>query len=76
MVCKHKHCCIIGILTIIHRSQLLQRHRKVELDLTNNIYTDIWALGTKDMNAVDNGFDISDNNTEILIANWPVKAFL
>lgn len=76
MVCKHKHCCIIGILTIIHRLRLLQHHRKVELDLTNNTYTDIWALGTKDMNAVGNGFDISDNNTEILIANWPVKAFL
>lgn len=54
---------------------LQENNAVVELNLTNNTYTDIWALGTKDMNAVGNGFDISDNNTEVLIANWPVKAF-
>lgn len=54
---------------------LQENNAVVELNLTNNTYTDIWALGTKDMNTAGNGFDISDNNTEVLIANWPVKAF-
>lgn len=46
-----------------------------EINLTNNTITDIWALGTKDMSAVGNGFDISDKNGEILIANWPIQAY-
>lgn len=46
-----------------------------EIDLTNNTITDVWALGTKDMSAVGNGFDISDKNDEILIANWPIQAY-
>ncbi|AXG74303.1 T9SS C-terminal target domain-containing protein [Flavobacterium arcticum] len=46
-----------------------------EVNLTNNTVTDIWALGTKDMSAVGNGFDISDENGEILIANWPIQAY-
>lgn len=54
---------------------LQENNAVVELNLTNNTYTDIWALGTKDMNVAGNGFDISDNNTEVLIANWPVKAY-
>ncbi|RYD84910.1 MAG: alkaline phosphatase, partial [Sphingobacteriales bacterium] len=37
--------------------------------------TDVWALGTKDVSEPGNGFDISDNNNEILIANWPIKAY-
>ncbi|WP_051197420.1 choice-of-anchor I family protein [Flavobacterium soli] len=45
------------------------------INLTNNTYTSVWALGTKDMSLPGNGFDASDNNSEILIANWPVKAF-
>lgn len=54
---------------------LQENNAVVELNLTNNTYADIWALGTKDMNIAGNGFDISDNNTEVLIANWPVKAY-
>ncbi|QYJ68078.1 choice-of-anchor I family protein [Flavobacterium litorale] len=45
------------------------------INLNNNTLVDIWALGTKDMNAPGNGFDISDRNSEILIANWPVQAY-
>ena len=54
---------------------LQENNAVVELNLTNNTYTAIWALGTKDISAPGNGFDISDSNTEVLIANWPVKSY-
>jgi len=56
---------------------VLQENNAVaEINLTNNTYTSVWALGTKDMSLPGNGFDASDNNNEVLIANWPVKAYL
>ncbi|NDI99757.1 T9SS type A sorting domain-containing protein [Flavobacterium sp. LaA7.5] len=54
---------------------LQENNAIAEIDLTNNTITDIWALGTKDMSLPGNGFDISDNNDEILIANWPIQAY-
>ncbi|PZR15557.1 MAG: hypothetical protein DI539_18305 [Flavobacterium psychrophilum] len=54
---------------------LQENNAIAEINLTNNTITDIWALGTKDMSAMGNGFDISDNNNEILIANWPIKTY-
>lgn len=47
----------------------------IEVNLSNNTLGNIWGLGKKDMNLPGNGFDASDNNGEILIANWPVKAY-
>ena len=47
----------------------------VEVDLTTKTLGNLWGLGTKDMSLPGNGFDASDNNGEILIANWPVKAY-
>lgn len=46
----------------------------IEINLATNTLGNIWALGTKDMSVVGNGMDISDTNTQVLIANWPVKA--
>jgi hypothetical protein len=46
-----------------------------EINLTTNSYTDIWALGTKDVSLPGNGMDISDNNSQVLIANWPIKSY-
>ncbi|MDR6966858.1 hypothetical protein J2X31_000858 [Flavobacterium arsenatis] len=54
---------------------LQENNAIAEINLSNNTYTSVWALGTKDMSLPGNGFDASDNNNEILIANWPVKAF-
>lgn len=54
---------------------LQENNAIAEINLTNNTYTSVWALGTKDMSLPGNGFDASDNNNEVLIANWPVKAF-
>ncbi|MBA9074175.1 hypothetical protein GGR22_002342 [Flavobacterium gossypii] len=54
---------------------LQENNAIVEINLTNNTYTALWALGTKDMSVVGNGADISDNNGQILIANWPIKSF-
>jgi hypothetical protein len=54
---------------------LQENNAIAEINLTNNTITDIWALGTKDVSAMGNGFDISDNNNEILIANWPIQAY-
>jgi hypothetical protein len=46
-----------------------------EINLTNNTYADVWALGTKDASIPGNGMDISDNNGQVLIANWPIKSY-
>ncbi|MGH2664307.1 choice-of-anchor I family protein [Flavobacterium sp.] len=46
-----------------------------EINLASNTYADIWPLGTKDVNLPGNGMDISDNNNQTLIANWPIKAY-
>lgn len=54
---------------------LQENNAIAEINLTNNTYTALWALGTKDMSVVGNGADISDNNGQILIANWPIKSF-
>lgn len=54
---------------------LQENNAIAEINLTNNTIADIWALGKKDMSLPGNGFDISDNNNEVLIANWPVSAF-
>jgi len=54
---------------------LQENNAIAEINLANNTYTSLWALGTKDMSVPGNGADISDNNGEILIANWPIKSF-
>lgn len=54
---------------------LQENNAIAEINLTTPAITSIWALGTKDMSAVGNGFDASDNNGEILIANWPVESY-
>lgn len=46
-----------------------------EINLNTNTITDIWPLGTKDVSIPGNGMDISDNNNQTLIANWPIKAY-
>lgn len=46
-----------------------------EINLATNTYADIWPLGTKDVSLPGNGMDISDNNNQVLIANWPIKAY-
>lgn len=47
----------------------------IEVNLVTKTLGNIWGLGQKDMSLPGNGFDASDNNGEILIANWPVKAY-
>ena len=54
---------------------LQENNAIAEINLQTKVVTDIWALGTKDMSEAGNGFDASDNNQEILMANWPVKAY-
>jgi hypothetical protein len=54
---------------------LQENNAIAEISLTTVTITDVWALGTKDMSLMGNGADISDNNGEILIANWPIKSY-
>ncbi|WP_116787186.1 choice-of-anchor I family protein [Flavobacterium psychrotrophum] len=54
---------------------LQENNAIAEINLANGTIADVWALGTKDMSIPGNGFDISDNNDEVLIANWPVKTY-
>ncbi|MBK1897646.1 choice-of-anchor I family protein [Chryseobacterium paridis] len=54
---------------------LQENNAIAEVNLATKTITSIWGLGKKDMSLPGNGFDASDNNGEILIANWPVKTF-
>ncbi|REC49546.1 choice-of-anchor I family protein [Chryseobacterium pennipullorum] len=54
---------------------LQENNAIAEVNLTTKTITNIWGLGKKDMSIPGNGFDASDNNGEVLIANWPVKAY-
>lgn len=54
---------------------LQENNAIAEINLTNNNISDIWALGTKDISLPGNGFDVSDNNGQVLIANWPIQAY-
>ncbi|MDQ1855239.1 choice-of-anchor I family protein [Chryseobacterium sp. WLY505] len=54
---------------------LQENNAIAEINLATKTITGIWGLGKKDMNLPGNGFDASDNNGEVLIANWPVKAY-
>jgi hypothetical protein len=54
---------------------LQENNAVAEVNLASKTITAIWGLGKKDMSIPGNGFDASDNNGEILIANWPVKAY-
>ncbi len=54
---------------------LQENNAIAEIDLNTKTYMALWGLGTKDMSLLGNGFDASDNNGEVLIANWPVQAF-
>lgn len=54
---------------------LQENNAIAEIDLATKTITSVWALGTKDMSLPGNGFDASDNNGEVLIANWPVESY-
>lgn len=54
---------------------LQENNAVAEVNLATKTITGIWGLGKKDMSIPGNGFDASDNNNEILIANWPVKTY-
>ena len=54
---------------------LQENNAMAEINLQTNTIASVWALGTKNFNTVGNGFDASDNNNQVLLANWPVKAF-
>ncbi|PIF47000.1 putative secreted protein (Por secretion system target) [Chryseobacterium sp. 52] len=54
---------------------LQENNAVAEINLASKTITGIWGLGKKDMSLPGNGFDASDNNGEVLIANWPVKAY-
>lgn len=54
---------------------LQENNAIAEINLVTNTISDVWALGTKDVSLPGNGFDISDNNGQVLIANWPINAY-
>lgn len=54
---------------------LQENNAIAEINLTTLTFSQLWALGTKDVSIPGNGMDISDNNGQVLIANWPIKSF-
>jgi hypothetical protein len=54
---------------------LQENNSMAEISLVTDSIITIWPLGVKEMNAMGNGFDASDNSTVVHLSNWPVKAF-
>jgi hypothetical protein len=54
---------------------LQENNAIAEIDLENGTITNVWPLGTKNMNVAGNGFDASDNSGYVHLANYPVKAY-
>ncbi|QCR21990.1 choice-of-anchor I family protein [Pontibacter sp. SGAir0037] len=54
---------------------LQENNAIAELNLETKSITAIWPLGTKDMSALGNGFDASDNSGVVHLSNWPIKSF-
>ncbi|KAA3439927.1 choice-of-anchor I family protein [Rufibacter hautae] len=54
---------------------LQENNAIAEVNLENNTISAVWPLGTKNMGVMGNGFDASDNNNQVLLANWPIKSF-
>jgi len=52
-----------------------ENNAMLEINLENNTVIDLWALGTKNYNTTGNAADMSNNNGNVLIANWPVKGY-
>ncbi|MBI1315840.1 T9SS type A sorting domain-containing protein [bacterium] len=44
-------------------------------DVATKTCTNLFPMGTKDMNAAGNGFDASDRSQAVLLAQWPIKSF-
>ncbi|MFN8416442.1 MAG: choice-of-anchor I family protein [Cytophagaceae bacterium] len=54
----------------------LQENNSVaEINLETMTITAIRSLGLKDYSQAFNGFDASDNNSGVVLANWPIKGF-
>lgn len=67
-------------ITISSNSQkayvsLQENNAIAEINLANTTIESIWPLGTKNVSLPGNGFDVSDTNGQVLIANWPMNAF-
>jgi len=54
---------------------LQENNTIAKVNLGTNTITDLLPMGTKNNALAGNGFDASDTQTEILLANWPVKSF-
>ena len=54
---------------------LQENNAVARLDLTTGTITEILPLGTKDYSTFGAGLDLSDRNTDIHIANWPLRGF-
>jgi hypothetical protein len=54
---------------------LQENNTIAKVNLSTNTITDLLPMGTKNNALAGNGFDASDTQTEILLANWPVKSF-
>jgi hypothetical protein len=54
----------------------LQENNSIaEINLETKTILRVWAQGEKDFNTVFSGLDASDNNGQVLIANYPLKGF-
>lgn len=54
---------------------LQENNAIADIDLATSSITSVWPLGANDVSTFGKGMDISDNNGQILIANWPIKAY-
>jgi len=72
---NYNHRCLTNWCNYLRPNILWLYNCQHRLNLNTKSIADVWALGTKDLRIPGNGMDISDNNSEVLIANWPVEAY-
>jgi len=54
---------------------LQENNGVAEVDIVSGTITKINPLGTRDISLAENPFDVSDKDSKIALANWPIKAF-
>jgi DNA-binding beta-propeller fold protein YncE len=54
---------------------LQENNGVAEVDLVSGTILKLNPLGTRDISMVENAFDVSDKDSKIALATWPIKAY-
>ena len=54
---------------------LQENNGVAEVDVVSGTITKVYPLGTRDISLAENAFDVSDKDSKIALATWPIKAY-